>query len=205
MVDLAERGRKSEDDYFRRKEHELIEKLRAKAEAEAHRKGLAEAIGLENEQILDVLRDMGFDRATVVVLFLIPLLQVAWSDGGIADRERALLLEAARAHGVTEGTPAHAKLSEWLAAPPPPQLVERALQVIRDLMAFQSAGARQHTTDRLLNACERIASASGGFLGLGSKISPDEAAVMKRVASEIERAHAEAARKVLGAMSAGKE
>ena len=200
MVDVTERSRKSEEDYFRRKEQELIEKLRKKTEAEAHRKGLAEAIGLENEQILDVLRDMGFDRATVVVLFLVPLLHVAWSDGSIADRERALLLEAAHAHGVREGTPAHAKLNTWLAAKPPEQMVERALQVIRDIMTFQSTDARQDTTDKLLNSCERIAAASGGFLGLGTKISPDEAAVMKRVATEIERAHAEAAKKVAGAM-----
>lgn len=202
MVDLTERSRKSEEDYFRRKEQELIEKLRKKTEAAAHRKGLADAIGLENEQILDVLRDMGFDRATVVVLFLVPLLHVAWSDGSIADRERVLLLEAAHAHGVREGTPAHAKLNEWLAAKPPEQMVERALQVIRDIMTFQSTGARQETTDKLLNACERIAAASGGFLGLGTKVSPDEAAVMRRVATEIERAHAEAAKKVIGAMNA---
>ena len=201
MVDLTERSRKSEEDYFRRKEQELIDKLRVRTEEEAHRRGLAESIGLENEQILDVLRELGFDRATVVVLFLVPLLQVAWSDGSIADRERALLLEAAHAHGVKEGTPAHAKLNEWLNAKPPEQMVDRALQVIRDIMAFQSTDARQATTDKLLNACERIAAASGGFLGLGSKISPEEAAVMKRVASEIERAHADAAKKVLDAMN----
>lgn len=201
MVDLTERSRKSEEDYFRRKEQELVEKLRKTTETQAHRQGLAEAIGLENEQILDVLREMGFDRATVVVLFLVPLLQVAWSDGSISDRERALLLEAAHAHGVKEGTPAHAKLNEWIAAKPPEQMVERALHVIRDIMAFQSTDARKDTTDRLLNACERIAAASGGFLGLGSKISPEETAVMKRVASEIERAHAEAARKVIGTMN----
>jgi len=103
---------------------------------------------------------------------------------------------------VKEGTPAHAKLNEWLNAKPPEQMVDRALQVIRDIMAFQSTDVRQATTDKLLNACERIAAASGGFLGLGSKISPEEAAVMKRVASEIERAHAEAAKKVVGAMNA---
>jgi hypothetical protein len=202
MVDLTERSRKSEDDYFRRKEQELIDKLRQTTEAEAHRKGLAEAIGLENEQILDVLREMGFDRATVVVLFLVPLLQVAWSDGSITDRERALILEAAHAHGVKEGTPAHERLNEWLAARPPAQQFERALQVIRDLMIFQSTDARQTTTGKLLDACEQIAAASGGFLGLGSKVSAEEAAVMKRVASEIERAHAEAAKKVVAAMKA---
>jgi len=202
MVDLAERSRMSEEDYFRRKEQELIDKLRKKTDAETHRKGLAEAVGLENEQIVDVLGEMGFDRATVVVLFLVPLLEVAWSDGSISDRERTLILEAAHAHGVREGTPAHAKLNEWLAAKPPEQLVGRALQVIRDIMAFQSTDARQATAGKLVDACERIAAASGGFLGLASKISPEEAAVMKRVASEIERAHAEAAKKVLGDMRA---
>jgi hypothetical protein len=202
MVDLTERSRKSEEDYFRRKEQELVEKLRQKTEAEAHRKGLAEAIGLENEQILDVLREMGFDRATVVVLFLIPLLQVAWSDGSLSDRERALILEAAQAHGVKEGTPAHAKVTEWLAARPSEELTERALKVIRDLLTFQSTDARQSTTVKLMDACERIAAASGGFLGLGSKISPEEAAVMKRVAAEIERAHADSANKVVGLMNA---
>jgi hypothetical protein len=202
MVDLTERSRKSEEDYFRRKEQELVVKLRRKTEAQAHRKGLAEAIGLENEQILDVLREMGFDRATVVVLFLVPLLQVAWSDGSIADRERKLILEAAHAHGVKEGTPAHDRLNEWLATRPPEQQFERALQVIRDLMIFQSTDARQTTTGKLLDACERIAAASGGFLGLGSKISSEEAAVLKRVTSEIERAHADAAKKVVAAMKA---
>jgi hypothetical protein len=200
MADLTERSRKSEEDYFRRKEQELIDKLRKRAVAEAHRKGLAEAVGLESEQIVDVLSEMGFDRATVVVLFLVPLLEVAWSDGSISDRERTLILEAAHAHGVKEGTPAHGKLNEWLAARPPEQTSERALQVIRDLLAYQSTDARQATAGKLVDACERIAAASGGFLGLGSKISPEESAVMKRVASEIERAHAEAARKVLGDM-----
>jgi len=72
MVDVTERSRNRKRDYFRRKEQELMEKLRQKTEAEAHRKGLAEAIGLENEQILDVLREMGFDRAPSSCFFLIP-------------------------------------------------------------------------------------------------------------------------------------
>jgi len=33
MVDVTERSRKSEDDYFRRKEQELIDKLRETTEA----------------------------------------------------------------------------------------------------------------------------------------------------------------------------
>ena len=93
MPDLSAHSKASEEDYFRKKEKELIEKLKKKAAAEAHRKGLAEAIGLENQQILDVLEEMGFDRSTVILLFLFPVLQVAWSDGEVTEEEQRVLEE----------------------------------------------------------------------------------------------------------------
>jgi tellurite resistance protein len=188
----------SEDEYFRRKERELLERLRAQAEAEAHRKGMADAVGIENEQILSVLRDLGFDRETVMLLFLIPLLQVAWSDGTLSPEERALVLEAARTHGVKEGHPAYAKLLGWVAVRPSKETFERALRVIGELMTFQTTEQRAATAEKLVDATTRVAAASGGFLGLGSKISADEKAVLKRVAAAIEAAHADSARKLLG-------
>ena len=202
MPDFTERKRSSEEEYFLKKEQELIEKLRQKAKAEAHRKSLAEAVGIENEQILDVLQDMGFDRETVMLLYLVPLLDVAWSDGSLSGEERALVLEAAQSHGVGEGHPAYEKLQGWLAAKPPKETFDRALQVIRDLMGFQTAEQRQISGQKLVDACERIAAASGGFLGMGSKVSSEEKAVMKRVAAAIEAAHAESAKKLLGNIEA---
>lgn len=196
MGELRKPG--SEDEYFRHKEHELLERLRAQAEAEAHHKGMAEAVGIENEQILAVLRDMGFDRETVVLLFLIPLLQVAWSDGTLSPEERALVLEAARTHGVKEGHPAYEKLLSWVAVRPAKETFERALRVIGELMTFQTTEQRAATAEKLVDATARVAAASGGFLGLGSKISADEKAVLKRVAEAIEAAHADSARKLLG-------
>jgi len=197
MSDLLPKKRTPEDEYFHRKEQELLAKLRQKSESEAQRKHLGQAVGIENEQILEVLREMGFDRETVVLLFLIPVLQVAWSDGHLSAEERSLILEAGRSHGVKEGHPAYVKLQGWLAAKPAKETFERALQVIRDLMAFQTAGQRQATGTKLVDACERVAAAAGGFLGLGSKVSAEEKAILKRVAATIETAHAESARKLL--------
>ena len=202
MERIPERGRLVEESYFRRKEQELLAKLKAKAEADAHRKGLAEATGLTNEAILEVLREMGFDRATVVLLFLVPILEVAWSDGSITEREKAAILEGARAHGVTEGTPAHARLLEWLAQKPDPRLFRHALEIVRDLLVAQSDPNRQSTGNKLLDACQNIAAASGGILGLGSKVSREEKSVLERVAAEVEKAHAAAARRVADQLGA---
>jgi hypothetical protein len=195
MTDFTKRSQ--EEEYFHKKEQELVAKLRQKLEAEGRKKGLAEAVGVENEQILAVLQEMGYDRETVVLLFLVPLLQVAWSDGKLSDDERALILEAGRSRGVKEGHPAYQKLQGWLTAKPSKDIFERALKVIRDIMSFQTAEQRQTLGRTLVDTAERIAAVSGGFLGLGSKISAEEKAVLKRVADAIEKAHGESAPKLL--------
>ncbi len=193
MADLSDHAKASEEEYFRKKEKELIEKLKKKAAAEAHRRGLAEAIGLDNQQILDVLQEMGFDRSTVILLFLFPLLQVAWSDGEVSEEERALILQAARTHGVEEGSPAYEKLTGLLRTQPASVLFDRALRVIRDLLEFQKGEPRQAITTKLIDACQRVAAASGGFLGIGSKVSAKEKEALHRIASAIGKKHAAAA------------
>jgi hypothetical protein len=196
MPDLSAHAKASEEEYFRKKEQELIARLKKKAATEAHRKGLAEAIGLENQQILDVLQEMGFDRSTVILLFLFPLLQVAWSDGEVSDEERTLILQAARTHGVEEGSPACEKLTGLLRTQPAPVLFDRALRVINDLLQFQKGETRQITSAKLIDACERVAAASGGFLGMGPKVSAKEKEVLRRVASAIGGKHVPAAARI---------
>jgi len=193
---MADRKKGLEEDYFRKREQELIDQLKKRSAA---RKGLAEAVGLENEEILEILREMGFDRETVVLLTLIPMLHVAWSDGEITSKEREGILEIARARGVAKGSPAEAKLTGWLDAKPDPALFERALTVIRHLVSYQTPGGREKTGLDLVDACQKIASASGGILGLGA-ISAEEKAVIERVASEIQKAHQEAASRMAGSL-----
>jgi hypothetical protein len=193
MPDLSALSKASEEDYFRKKEKELIEKLKRRTAAEANRKGLAEAIGLENQQILNVLEEMGFDRSTVILLFLFPVLQVAWSDGEVSEEERALILQAARSHGVEEGSPAYEKLIGLLRTQPASVVFDRALRVIQDLLQFQKGESRQVTSTKLIDVCEKVAAASGGFLGMGPKVSGKEKEALRRVASAVGGKHASAA------------
>ena len=201
MSDLFDDRKKAlEEEYFRKKEQELIEKLKQRARAEAERQGLAESAGVTNEQILEAFREMGLDRETVALLHLIPLLEVAWSDGSVSAKERAGILEMARARGITEGSPAHRKLLGWLGNRPDSVLFGRARTVMHDLLASMSEDKRQVASRDLVAACEEIAAASGGILGLGSRTSPEERAVIERVAAEIQRTHEAAARRVAGSL-----
>jgi hypothetical protein len=199
---FADRGRALEDEYFRKREQELIEKLRSRAAAEAERHRLGEQAGVADEEILQDLQDLGYTPETVMLLHLVPLVQMAWADGGVSDRERALIVEAARARGVEAGSPADSKLAEWLRSRPSEQLFERTLRAIRAFLEARPAVEREASRSELLSYSTAIASASGGVLGFGA-VSAEERALLARLSSELERAHGPA--KTDGDSSGGSE
>jgi hypothetical protein len=192
-----ERRRSYESEYFQRRERELIEKMRQRAAREAERQDLAEQVGAVDDEILAALHDLGYSRDTVMLLHLVPLLQVAWVDGSVSAEERAGILDAARLRGVEEGSPAHRQLLGWLDRRPPEGFFEDTVRLIGHLLQVQTPDQQAKTRQDLLSYANAIASASGGILGFGSKVSADEQAVIDRLAREIEGAHGAAARGVL--------
>jgi hypothetical protein len=75
---------------------------------------------------------------------------------------------------------------------------DRALRLIRDILAFRTLDKGDDYRVNILGMCEAVAGAAGGFLGLGSKMSPAERAVIERIAGELVQSHTTAVRKVLG-------
>jgi hypothetical protein len=195
---FAERKRAHEEEYFRRKEQELIEKMRRRAELEAERQHMAKSLGVADEEILRDLQELGYTRETVTLLHLVPLVQVAWIDGHVAHRERERILEVARLRGVQDGSPAHQQLADWLAHRPSEEFFQKTLRVIRDLLQARPPEEREASKRDLVSYCTHIAAASGGILGLGRKISEEEQTLLEQVAAELEHDHEAAAQQVVG-------
>jgi hypothetical protein len=93
-------ARAREDEYFRRRDRELIDKMRQASEAEEARQGLEAASGLRDPELLQELQALGFTPDTVILLPLVPIVQVAWAEGSVTDAERALIVKLARERGV---------------------------------------------------------------------------------------------------------
>jgi hypothetical protein len=182
---FADRGRALEEEYFRRREQELIEKLRQRAQADAAKQQLAEQAGVADEEILQDLQELGYTPETVALLYLVPLVQVAWAEGGVSDRERTLIVEAARARGIEADTSADAQLTQWLTTRPSEKLFEQTLRAIRAILESRPAAEREASRADLLTYSTAIAEASGGVLGLRS-VSPEERALLARISSELE-------------------
>jgi hypothetical protein len=188
---FGDRRRSREEEYFRRQEKELIEKLQQRGREEATRRRMAERTGVADEELLRDLQALGYTPETVMLLHLVPLLQMAWAEGSVSDRERDLIIEAARARGIDKDSPADHQLTAWLASRPPDELFEKTLRAIGAILQSRPPEEREASQLDLLSRLTAIASASGGILGFG-KVSPQEAQVLARISEEMERAHGSA-------------
>lgn len=176
--------RDHEEDYFRKQDRELVERMRKAAAEEAARGPLGAQSGIQDPALLRDIAQLGFSADTVSLLPLVPILQVAWADEGISPAERALILEVARIRGVTVGSPADQQLAEWLAHRPSPDVFSRAGRLIAAMLAAGSGTMHDLSADDLVKYCESIAAASGGILGLG-KVSAGERAAIEQIQSAL--------------------
>ena len=178
---LAERGRALEEEYFRKKDKELIEKMRSAATAAEARVEMGKKTGLTDPEMLQELESLGFTPDTVVLLPLVPVVQMAWGEGGVTPAERSLIVKLARARGIQEGGAADRQLSDWLDRRPGGHVFAQATQLIRAMLA----GHGDLNADDLVKDCESIANASGGMLGIIGRVSAEERQLLATLADEL--------------------
>jgi hypothetical protein len=183
---FAERGHSLEEEYFRRKEKEVIEKMRRNAEADAQRRRLGEQAGVADPDVLRDLLELGYTPDTVRLLHLVPLIQTAWAERGISAKERDLILRAARSRGIEAGSSADGQLMSWLTQRPSEEFFEKTLHIIRTILQSRPAEEREASERDLLSLCTAIASASGGIVGFGA-VSEEERQILSHISEELER------------------
>jgi len=183
---FAERAHTLEEEYFRRKEKEVIEKMRRNAEAEAQRRRLGEQAGVADDEVLRDLQELGYTPETVMLLHLVPLIQTAWAEGSVSGKERDLIVRAARSRGIEAGSSADQQLTRWLTDRPSEELFERTLRAIRAILQSRSPEERAASERDLLSLCTAIAAASGGIVGFGA-VSEDERQILAHISQELEK------------------
>ncbi|HWQ33347.1 MAG TPA: TerB family tellurite resistance protein [Blastocatellia bacterium] len=194
---FRDREKGLEEEYFRKKEQELIEKMRQRQAADAERREMAAATGLADDELLSDLQELGFTRETVSLLHLAPLVQVAWADGQVQRNEREQLVQIARLRGIAEGSLADKQLAKWLEERPSDEFFAQTLRIVHAMIEAMPPVQGEAARRDLVAFCIAVASASGGILGLGDKISDEERVAITRIAREFENSRREAARNVL--------
>lgn len=185
---LAGKKRQLEEEYFRKQDRELIEKMRRAAAAVQARHDLEERTGIHDPEMLNQLEALGFRPETLSLLPLVPLVEVAWAEGGVSKAEYREILGLARRRGIHEHSAADVQLKDWLDRKPEPQVFAGATRLIRAMLTAHSSELGDLTADDLVNYCEKIAHASGGvlggFMGIGT-VSPEEKAALTQIAAQL--------------------
>ena len=178
---LRERGRSLEEEFFRREDARLKERLREAAQRESVREALVRASGIKNPAVIDRLIALDVRPETVTALSLVPLVEVAWADGTLDAGERAAVLERVDNVQFPPDSPPRALLEAWLTRKPDSKLLDAWAQLVAGLAEQMSREEMAVVKESLLDRARAVAGASGGFLGLGSKISNAEAEVIGRL------------------------
>ena len=179
---LQEQQQALEDAFYRDDTETYRQQLEPrKAEDDAF-EDLAAASGISDEAVLRRLAGLGIRADTLAALTLIPLIEVAWADGKMDAREREAILFGAESTGISKESPSHSLLRIWIEDPPAPALVDAWSEFISALCREFSEEQRGRLQRNLLGRARAVAEAAGGFLGLGSKVSKEEKAVLESLA-----------------------
>ena len=170
-------ARTLEDAFFTKENARLLDQLKEKQTREA----LREMVKVEDETFLDRLIELGIGPETVLALTLVPLIAVAWADGTLDGRERDAIIKAAEEKGVSPETAGHQLLETWLSRRPERELFDSWKQYVRGIWETFTDEERQRMRERTLDWALAVAEASGGFLGVISKVSPAERVVIKEL------------------------
>jgi hypothetical protein len=172
---LRDRGRSLEDEFFRREDQRLLQRLNELRAAEATREALAKASGITEPAVLQKLVELGIKAETVAALSLVPLVEVAWADGVLDAKERRAVVERA---GVARDSTAGGLLEAWLDRRPDPKLLTAWTHMVEAMAKQLGPDGTARLKAGLLERARAVAEASGGLFGVGSKISASEAAML---------------------------
>jgi hypothetical protein len=185
---FKERGRGEEAAYFRNQDAQLIEKLRESVRLEEIALALAEKLQVDNPELLHRVMELGVTLDTAPAFLLAPLVQVAWAEGEVTEREYQTVLRFAGTRGVEESFPAHAQLRKWLRERPPDTLFDTAREVIKVGLSVLPPSEQEERIKRIVQACHEVAEASGGLakvLGLGSGVSGEEETLLDTITTTL--------------------
>lgn len=177
---LGDQGANSIEEIFRREDQKLLEKLRAKDQAEATYDLLAKATGIGRRDILEKLKGLHISAEAAAALAVLPFVEVAWADGKIDAKENATLLELAQARGFMAGTAERTLLEAWLTKRPESRYFaawQHTMQGLCEQLTPQQAGELKKT---VVERARAVAGISGGILGIG-KVSAQESAMIERI------------------------
>ena len=183
MTDLLfdERKRALEEEHFRKLNAALIDHMRQERREAAESARLLGATGIADPILLDELVHFGFTPETLPALSVVPLLEVAWTDGKVDDYERRAIHADRALAEMDPAGPSAAMVYGWLVDRPAGGVFRLWWELTHAAARGLAAEERAAVEADMLARATAVARASGGFLGIGSPTSSEEHVTLERI------------------------
>jgi len=178
---FEERRKAFEEEYFKKKDAQLVDRLKAVFHRKLDKEGIRKATGITSERVLDSLVQLSLSGEMMAAFKLYPLVEVAWADNVVDEREIRAVLEAAHDHGIVRGSAAHTLLETALKDRPNEDARKAWYNYAEELR--KTLSPQELTTFRqdLLEYARRVAKASGGIFNMVFQVSHNEHRVLKAI------------------------
>lgn len=178
---LAERGKELEEAFFRQMNQKLTDKLQAENKKKLDKDAITRLSGITNDELLERLVAMNLGASTIAAFTLLPVVEVAWADGRIDEKEQRAVMEASKQAGLTG---AAAEIVEtWLKDRPAKAVLDTWNSYIAAIAQRLGPDEKALMKNEIVGRARSVAEASGGFLGLGNHVSKEEQAVLDKIAA----------------------
>jgi hypothetical protein len=166
------------DAIFHEQDQHLRKAFRDRMEKLERREQLSRVSGIRDEAFLDRLIELDITAESLAALELVPLVFVAWADGGVQSQERETILALAKAGGIEPKDGRFPLLEHWLKRRPADEMLEAWKQYVREIRRQLDDKQADDLRHELLDRAQSVARAAGGFLGFGDKMSAAERAML---------------------------
>lgn len=182
---LVERGKSLEELFFLKQDAKLIAERKQLETLLKNKETLSEISGITHSEVLDKLVELGVTPSLLSSLVILPLVEVAWADGEITDKEKAAILEGAANFGIVKESSNYHILEEWLKVRPAPRILKAWIHYVAGLRAVMNQQQLEQLKTDIFNRAKRIAESSGGVMGI-AKISSQEHAIIRKMEAVFE-------------------
>lgn len=130
-----------------------------------------------------------FTEHDAELLFLMPLVQVAWAHGAVSPRERQVIFEAARNEGIDERHPLNQRLADWLVYQPSQNFFTKCLRMINERLREMSVKEREWRKSKILNYATRVAASAGekSLMDTEHRVSAEELRALAKISEMMDR------------------
>lgn len=171
-------GHKVEDEFFHKREEELIARLRQKQMREKIIEDLKATSGIGDVGVLEKLIELGITPATMSVFALVHLVHAAWAGGRVDQKKREATLAAARQSGIETGSEQYNLLERWLERIPEHHLFVAWQEYIRAVCKEKSKEEVEILKAQILGQAHTVVRASRRTIRSVFTISSDHRKVL---------------------------